>query len=161
MTEIEIEVLGLRLTGTLRDGQGYFSNHDNGATYYGQSQAGKAHGLGVFTFRSIDARQRERSGGWSMGFEHGYNVECTVPCIFAADRKVTSFFKEYGKTRHYAEVKFDGRCEYDQRRCSADDPLLCELKAAAQDVSVLRAALVPSMPHTTIYRRPCSAYHMT
>ena len=114
-------------------GRGVFTDDKHGYTYAGQYRDGYACGLGVATW----------SDGTQVYAEHGPDGEFDGRRLQrSADRDTFYYLYERGKGKAFAEalVESNGRCEYNDKRCSRNDPRLLALIAQVTPVEVRHAA---------------------
>jgi hypothetical protein len=128
-----VEIGGEVYRGTHCGSVGVYT-HVNGSTYAGGHKGGKAHGEGVVTLSdgSTDSAQ------FADGDLHGHRED------HWADGDVVYRLCERGELVHFARVRPDGNCAYDNKPCGADHAGLAALKAAAQ-----KAGVHAPYPHPT------------
>ena len=100
--------------------------HEDGSTYAGGHEGGKAHGEGVLTY----SNGRTASGQFADGEWHGHRED------HYANGVVVYVLYERGSTVHCACVRPDGDCFYDNVPCGADRADFAKLRAAAQRAGV-------------------------
>jgi hypothetical protein len=110
---------------------------NEGGTYAGEHEGGKAHGYGVFKVNDWDDRENgyTYSGQFANGLWHGHGERH----VHDADGDVGYLLREHGNPVHYARVGASGTCEFDGEPCGADHAGLVALKAAAQQAAVRNA----------------------
>jgi hypothetical protein len=143
--------------GNSVDGRGVFFHDKYGWTYAGQCKDGYACGLGVTT----KLVGRRLVVGWSKIYaEYGpdgeYDGRHLERCAYGPGFTYYALF-ERGEHKDYADVSFDGACEYNDEACAPDDPRLLALIAQVAPVEVRPAGQAPHPPlarHSPTSNRP-------
>jgi hypothetical protein len=111
--------------GVTRGNVGVYT-HEDGHTYAGAHEGAKAHGYGVVKYSSGNTYSAQFANGkW-----HGHGE------AHFANGDLGYYLWEYGEPKHWAIVRANGACTYDNEPCGADHADLVALKAAAQEPAV-------------------------
>jgi hypothetical protein len=123
MDTVELTRWGV-FRGTHYGSVGVYTNKD-GHTYAGERKGDVAHGHGVVTYDGNTYSGQFADGDW-----HGHRE------VHWADGDVYYGLWECGKSVHYAHLRPNGDCFYDNQPCGADYAGHLALKAAAQQAGV-------------------------